>query len=421
MEESFVQGTFRRTMNRLGNYMYFLSGKQMTRANGEQQVILINEYLQPTKNLQERFKESENINACKLGLPDLTITKVLSSMQKKSSSDSIICEGTAFGEKVIVKVSFESHDPEYDNSLQIESEIYEKIVPLLSVHTPNLMPFLARQACDHFLTTYEAFRKTMGNKNVLLQFEREMLRKDMREMYNLDKLQLLVTKKAKGMNLGDLLKSEKLPLEKDELVRFTEDILLQIAYTLVIFDDFGLMHHDLHAGNVFVEKLPIPLHYSINIGEKTIIRNINYFVQIYDFDHSMKVETKFSDTILQNTLLDNDFCARFGECNKFNRNMDWFTILESMFSVKPSLPLISDLVEEKLLHGTYQDRYLAFRGRPCTCPGDFDCETCTQINLETENLIVSPYLYLLQNYKSCTTLCKPTFSRPSTQSGQNIF
>jgi hypothetical protein len=367
------------------------------------------------------MQETDNLNACYLGLPNLTITKVLTDEEKSSSSTSILCEGTAFDEEVIMKISFEAFYPEYDNSLQLESDVYEKIVPLLSEHTPNLMPFLAKGECGRFITSFTVLSTLMNNKKVIRNFEKEMSGQRLMNNYDLNKLQLVVTKKAKGLKLYEWLMNGELVSDKENLLNFTKDVLLQIAYTLVIFEDFGLMHHDLHAGNVFVEKLPTPLHFSVNIGKKVIVRNINYFVQIYDFDHSAKVGTKFNDIVLHNTLLDNDFCPRFGECNKFFKNMDWFTILQSLHMVYPSLPLISNLVEKKLMKGGYKSLNLAFTGRPCTCPRDLPgCRKCTQIDLDREGLVVSPLLYLLQNYESCTTQCAPTFHRPVTNNKKNF-
>jgi hypothetical protein len=372
----------------------------------------MNEYLSPTLQLQNRFTEADKLNGCTLGLPNLTITKVLSSREKDSSSTSIVCEGTAFGEEVMVKVSFEAYHPEEDNSLQIESEVYEKVIPLLSIHTPNLMPFLAKGECGNFVKSFVGLQGIM-DKRVLKVFREEMLMESVTDSYNLNKLQLVVTQKAKGMKLSDWLTNKEFTSHKINLLHFIKDVLLQIAYTLVIFEDFGLMHHDLHSGNVFVEQLPIPLHFSVNVSGKVIVRNIKYFVRIYDFDHSTKVRTQYNDIILNNNLLDSEFCDRLGECNKFYKKKDWFTILQSMYMVYPFLPLISRLVDRGLLNGVYKSLSLVFAGRPCTCrKWVYDCDKCTPIDLEEDGLIVSPHDYLVENYPSCTSRCEPSFHRP---------
>jgi bisphosphoglycerate-dependent phosphoglycerate mutase len=387
----------------------------------QQRVVSMNEHLQSTLNLQQKFTETDNLNGCKLGYPNLKITKVLSSIEKLSSSTSIVCEGTAFEEKeeVMVKISFDAKRPDKDNSLQIESDIYEKIVPLLSIHTPNLMSFLATGKCNNFKSeaSLTTFRGIMGIESWRVFIEEV---NEIRRGYNRDKLNMVVTKKAKGKKLMDWLMNPGLMMIPD-LFNFIKDILLQIAYTLVNFEDFGLMHHDLHVGNVFVEELSTPLRYSVNVGEKIIVRDIKYFVQIYDFDHSMKVSTEYNDTILHNNLLDTDFCLRLGECNRFYKSMDWFTILHSMYMVRPSTPLVSELVDKDLLKGIYKSLELAFMGRPCTCPkNESNCTKCTPINLDKEGLIQSPLQYLLgPSYESCITHCEPTFHRVGRPRSKN--
>jgi hypothetical protein len=365
------------------------------------------------ENEQKDKKEVDNLDACKLGLPHLVITKVLSSDEKDSSSSSIVCEGTFKGEEVFVKISFEADNIRYDNALQIESEVYAQVVPLLSQHTPNMMPFIAKGECGTFYASLKDLSmKKIINQKVLKDLIKEMRSDNIEFIYNIDKMQLVVTKKAKGKKLYDWLTEFYSSTKIVDLANFTKDVLMQIAYTLLIFEDFGLMHHDLHAGNIFVEKLPSPLLYSIDIGKKVLVRNIHYFVQIYDFDHSTKVSTEFNNIILHNNLLDYDFCSRFGECNKFTSDFDWFTILESMNNSHPGLPYISQLVDDDLLVGTFNSLPLASGGHPCTCPEkEPDCKVCTPFSLE--GLTIPPIRFLSSNFETCTTKCSPTtFRRP---------
>jgi hypothetical protein len=383
--------------------MYFQNGIQMSKKDGEEQVTLMKTYLVPTHRLQGNFK-SGNVDACQLGLPDLTITKIHDKHGKSTSN--IILEGIAFGEEVMVKASFTPDFPEADNSLQIESRIYEEVVPLLSVHTPNVIPFLGKPECKpNFISTSFKSLTTSGSipRNILKTFAAQMTGKHIIDEFDLDELQLVITKKAQGETLHEWLTSEKL----SEATNFLEDVLFQLAYTLVIFEDFGLMHHDLHLGNVFVKELPSLLHLSVNVGEgKTMVRNVRYFVQIYDFDQSAKVETKFNSVAMHNTLLENDFCARFGQCNEFHKNVDWFTILYFIYHSMPH-PLIRNLVNKDLL----RNKNLAFPGRPCTKSSRGG--GCTRIDLTKKGLITSPYDYLCEYHECCLSkTCAPQFSRP---------
>lgn len=70
-------------------------------------------------------------------------------------------------------------------------------------------------------------------------------------------------------------------------------IMVQIAYTLECFKRIGLVHNDLHSGNIFIEKLDQPTNFNYVItdgADPNYIKNINvvtrYFVRIFDFDRS---------------------------------------------------------------------------------------------------------------------------------------
>jgi hypothetical protein len=387
--------------------LYFSGGKRITRVNGEQQVVLMDEYLGTTWKLQERVKEGKAFDGCTLGLPDLTLTNIFSADEKKSASQTIICEGVLFEEKVIIKISSATKDEgKRDNSLEVEAAIYEKVVPLLtSGECKTFQKSLGVLVWNHMASTkqvlYKTIRNYVGGKEYIP---------------NLAKM--VVTKKAKGRKLSDWLTSTELPTGA-ALEDFVHDILFQIAYTLVVFEDFGLMHHDLHSQNVFVEKLPVPLHYSVSVDkDRTIIRDVSYFVQVYDFDHSTKVRSKFDNVELRNTRLDSQLCLETGECNEFYQNMDWFTILFYMNAIPQVQPIIAklDLVERKLLHGSYGGYDLAHPGHSCICKNK-DCFPCSRIRLG-DKLITSPYQYL-QRYESKD--CTPAFSRPWVTRSERLY
>jgi hypothetical protein len=233
--------------------------------------------------------------------------------------------------------------------------------------------------------------------------------------YDLNKARMLVTKKAQGLTLAKWMSGDSLPTEQTALISFVEDILLQIAYTLIVFEDFGFVHHDLHAGNIFVEELSTPLHLSLNIGGPTaIVRNIKYFVQIYDFDHSAKRPTRYSPTTIRNTYLDTSMCREFGECNKFYKNMDWFTILHSLYMLKgETLPIpYKEIVKRnELLDYKYGPHDLVYTGRPCYCDNrNENCTKCTRIQLD-DTIIMSPEEYLFENFDFCP--CEAAYSRPA--------
>jgi hypothetical protein len=398
-------------------------------------ITLIDEYLRSTRLLQENVKRSmtENkIDPCALGLPDLQLTKVFSSKEKDTASESIICEGILHDDNVFIKISFvpkgmRKRDQNgktqiidgfsINNSLEIESRIYEEVVPILAKHTPNIMPFLANVTCQ----TFEASLKSLRHSHADI-IRQEM--KGLRTNYNMSRAKILITKKAKGRKLQDWLQSDEVPQQGKQLQSFIKDILFQIAYTLLVFEDLGLMHNDLHAGNVFVEKLERPLHLAFNVGTQTIVRDVHYFVQIYDFDRSAKVRTKYNDLVLRNTYLDSEFCETYGECNDFRRHADWFNVLQSLYRKRGDkytnrrrVPIVGNLVENKLLDGSHQGDPLVLEGHACTCPKEkksTKCEICKQINLDNDDLIkYSPEAYLKKFHVTDFSKEKSMFSRPA--------
>jgi hypothetical protein len=258
-----------------------------------------------------------------------------------------------------------------------------------------------------------------GDVNTISVLKEQMNINPLFDSFALDKIRMVVTKAAKGIKLADWIRDfVHMPISEEELEGFIKDVLFQLAYTLIVFEKFGLMHHDLHVENVFVEKLPIPLHFSVDILDRKIVRNVKYFVQIYDFDRSTKVETAFDNVVLHNTLLDSDFCDRFGECNEFHKNVDWVTILHSMYLCSQhfgsDLPIIENVVDSDLLtKSTHHGKQLVHMGRPCTRP-EVGYRKCTRFPLD-ESLITSPFDFLRINYEEASK-CKPAFSLPSVPS-----
>jgi hypothetical protein len=352
----------------------------------KEQVQTIDNYLRPTRELQENVRKSVLMNklqACSAGLPDLKITKVLTKKEKDSASDSIICEGLLHKENVIVKVSFKARGGEHrDNSLEIERRIYAEVLPRIL----NTMPFLANLACEQFALTKEKLLKTAKSKVIVEKLLKEMKTID-KSRYDLSKANLMITKKARGRKLGDwLLEEETLP------TNFVDDVLHQIAYALIQFEDKGLMHNDLHAGNIFVEKLDTPLRLSFDIDGYS--RDIKYFVEIYDFDHSSKSATTKDQQVLKNNHLDHGMCTHYGECNYFRKNVDWFRILLSMYEYRNySLPIIKTLVLDKIM---LKGELLVSIGKACTYQGKD--QKCKIFSLDDPKLIKSPKDYLEDFY-----------------------
>lgn len=74
--------------------------------------------------------------------------------------------------------------------------------------------------------------------------------------------------------------------------RIFYQIIFQYYYTINTFRNLGLVHNDLHLGNIMIEELesPVTLYYLVETGNdneyKVFELTTKYFVKIYDFDRS---------------------------------------------------------------------------------------------------------------------------------------
>jgi len=71
--------------------------------------------------------------------------------------------------------------------------------------------------------------------------------------YNPSHAYLLLLERARGKQVGDLLDAHQGDAQ------FWSTVLFEVIWTLRCFKDVGLMHNDLHSGNVFVDELPQPI------------------------------------------------------------------------------------------------------------------------------------------------------------------
>ena len=354
---------------------------------------MIQEYLQPVQNLQARFR-SGTFRLCELGLPDLHFRKVLSSKHKNSASNSIIIIAEAFEQDVVAKITFDSNIKE-DNSLSVEAYIYSHIVPVLQKRsTPNLMTFLGYGTCGNFgQTSKDMSTADVPHAKEFTSRSQDNCNKKRREIQLWPSESHSHEKKPVVKPLGEWLQSEWYGWNSTEREAFISDVLLQVAYTLLVFEDIGLMHNDLHTGNVFVEELEQPLNLSFGVtDEKSVSRDVSFFVRLFDFDHSAKVPTIHWDITVYNSLLATTMCRYVGECNNFRRNADWFTVLHFMYKITKYQNLETIVNQQLLSHGiVHKDPFtgkplgnatglLAHMGHACQCTNN-TCDACDPMNL----------------------------------------
>lgn len=188
----------------------------------------------------------------------------------------------------------------------------------------------------------------------------------------------LVLERVAGLTLRQLLETKS--KEKGDIQQLLDDVLLQCAAVLDAFQTVGLMHNDLHCGNVLVEELAEPEEWTWNKYEF----KSKWKVKIYDFDHASKTPTANDRSVVENTFLTQRRCKELCECNVFTRSFDWWGLLQGVYSDLETSPLVgASKYREKLLQmqsgiGTKElpdpknkDRdytgRLVWIARPCTC------------------------------------------------------
>jgi hypothetical protein len=162
--------------------------------------------------------------------------------------------------------------------LKYEKCVYEFITKNIIQKniSPNFIPLLAYKSC------------LLGDILPQLPFPENHERyKLLKELVNLLPdlcLQFIIT----GTGLE---KAKFQPLE--DQMRFFDDndeefppVLFQAIYSLAVMEMFGIVHNDLHLGNIFVHELDQPMILTFEINEKIIHIKTRYILKFYDWDRA---------------------------------------------------------------------------------------------------------------------------------------
>src|SRR4029079_8799407 len=100
-----------------------------------------------------------------------------------------------------------------------------------------------------------------------------------------------------GQDLADFIKKIYPTLKEDSQRNFLICLFLEVAQALSVFEDYGLLHGDLHTSNIRVTQMTPELQNEIQEGNslESIKQRLGYFIQIFDFDRSVK--TKIVDQL----------------------------------------------------------------------------------------------------------------------------
>jgi len=282
--------------------------------------------VQKRKLLFDMIKK-QKINFCSANTK-LQFKKWLQAQGDISASDTLQYFVEYMGKPMMLKVSFdESPDVEHDkkdNSLAIERLVYQDVLnPLIfNRNTPHLIIHYATFQCNQRALLTSGAKSAQEKVKILKKIEK--LHSE--ENYDIDTFHGLLLEKAKGISLTDFLETKT--YTKDDI----RQILFQIMWTLQCFAQVGLMHNDLHTGNVFVDEESKPVTRIYVSEEYTYELESKYTVKIFDFDRAGKVSTKNNQCTITNLRLENFDCGSYGMCNApFDPHIDSVRLLFYVF------------------------------------------------------------------------------------------
>jgi hypothetical protein len=173
---------------------------------------------------------------------------------------------------------------DFTPDLIAEQYIYSTVIPYIfaNSYSPNMIAFYGIIECNNFNVNAAGY----------LPWEKFETKHD-KESYDLSRFKGIITEKAVGgkpVKLGNWIRA------RENLEEF-DTIVVQIIYTCTMMDQIGLLHNDLHEGNLFIDDLGSGNRVAMKfcIGSVAVVEiSTRYVVKIYDWDRSVKVSTKYS-------------------------------------------------------------------------------------------------------------------------------
>jgi hypothetical protein len=219
--------------------------------------------------------------------------------------------------KFVIKASFKNIEV-YDNSLEIERQIYDNIIGkmLNNNMTPCLIDKITSFECDKnkLQEIYPQLYDDIKNMKKLNSFDTSIIK-------------LLMLEKTNGITIGQFVRKlnlKRYDIDYDEINLVS--ITFQLLWTLCVFKKLKFKHNDLHFGNIFVETLDEPIYMLFLKNENEYYRlETIYIIKIYDFDRSSIFSYPGID---RNIALDSFFCKYVGQCNYMSSKFDLFSCLQ---------------------------------------------------------------------------------------------
>lgn len=244
---------------------------------------------------------------------------------------SLICEYNSDINKlpVAIKIAFKTSEDiprsERDNSGEIEYEILLKIKDsLLKKQSPNfIFPFIFQECDLNIIFEQDSNLDPKFIESVKPSF----IKNQTQNRFSNDTI-ITVMERGKG-TLSDLImnsiQDENMSWEEFESTIIIP-VFFQIGYAFKVLLNLGIVHHDTHMENIFVDSYDELQNIYYMYENKINNIRTRYVPKIFDFDQSyLKGEENLG---LRNTAL----CKIHGICNTFNQKWDLYRFLITFHS-----------------------------------------------------------------------------------------
>ena len=171
------------------------------------------------------------------------------------------------------------------DGLYYERLIYEKVAtPLVGLQvTPCVVPFIAYIRVNNRYDKCDKIKKKSKDTQEICS----AIGRSNFHPKNLSHGHALVTEGSTGNTLYDWVKESSTSMHITD--SDIEEVMFQLIYTLQCFSEIGLLHNDLHSGNVFVDINDSYKELTFVVSSKKIrTMTPRYLLKIYDFDRSTK-------------------------------------------------------------------------------------------------------------------------------------
>ena len=267
-------------------------------------------------------------------------------------------------QNVIFKITFESLTDR--NQYQIEARVYQI---LSEYQLPFVMQLYDIYECNSFVEFIESGSSELINS---IRERAIALEEQHRGYYDFNKAQIIMIERGGGSSLQDAIHAVYAGsqfISDDDWIA----IFFQVTFCLGFFEELGIMHHDLHLGNIWLDKTDQTVQYKLRItpSARPIVFTTSYIVKIYDFDHAAIVPTQYRREGKTNRLLES-LCSQVGECNRMKKGRDYAQFCWWLYRASDIVPKdVTDIITQSVNNEFLNNR--------CTNPPTPGCQNVTGV------------------------------------------